>query len=166
MSKKQPTLFADGFLESFAGKIIESRKIAIIELVANAWDAGATEVEIKYPVEDEDEFYILDNGHGMSKSEFNFRFRTLSYNRTQHQRKLAEIPDDNKDKIAVRPAFGRNGKGRLGGFSLGETFTVSTWKKGKMNTFKVSKDNTNNLASFQQIETDVPKEGHGTKIEV
>lgn len=166
MGKKQSTLFADGFLESFAGKIIESRKIAIIELVANAWDAGATEVEIKYPVEDEDEFYIIDNGHGMTKSEFNFRFRTLSYNRTQYQSKLAEIPEDNKDKIAVRPAFGRNGKGRLGGFSFGETFTVSTWKKGKMNTFKVSKDKINNLASFQQIKTEVLKEGHGTKIEV
>lgn len=166
MSKKQTTLFADGFLESFAGKIIESRKIAIIELVANAWDAGATEVEIKYPIEDEDGFFILDNGHGMTKNEFNIRFRTLSYNRTQHQSRHAEIPIDNKDKIAVRPVFGRNGKGRLGGFSFGETFTVSTWKKGLMNTFKVSKDSTNNLASFQQIESDVPKEGHGTKIEV
>lgn len=166
MSKKQPTLFADGFLESYAGKIMESRKIAIIELVANAWDAGATEVEIKYPVEDEDGFYILDNGHGMSDMEFDFRFRTLSYNRTQHQSKFAEIPDDNKDKISVRPVFGRNGKGRLGGFTFGDTFTVSTWRKGKMNSFKVSKDSTNNLVSFQLIDKDVQKEGHGTKIEV
>jgi len=166
MSKKQSTLFADGFLESFAGKIIESRQIAIIELVANTWDAGATEVDIKWPVEDGDEFYILDNGHGMTESEFNFRFRTLGYNRTQHQSNFAEIPTENKDKIAIRPAFGRNGKGRLGGFSFGETFTVSTWKNRKQNTFDVSKDNTNNLASFQQTETEISKEGHGTKISV
>lgn len=164
MSKKESTLFADGFLESFAGKIIESRKIAIIELVANAWDAGATEVEIKWPIEDGDEFYIVDNGHGMTQREFNFRFRTLSYNRTQHQSKFAEIPNEHKKKIAIRPVFGRNGKGRLGGFSFGETFMVCTWKEGKQNTFAVSKDNTNNLASFQQIEADVDRDGHGTKV--
>lgn len=166
MSQKQPTLFADGFLESYAGKIIESRKIAIIELVANSWDAGATEVTINWPDEDQQEFSIVDNGHGMTPGEFDLRFRTLSYNRTQHQSKYAEIPSDSKEKVAQRSAFGKNGKGRLGGFSFGDMFSVSTWKAGFLNSYKVSKDTTNNLVSFTQIESDVPKEGHGTKISV
>lgn len=43
MSAKQLALFDDRFLESFVGKgIISDPKIAIIELIANAWDAPST----------------------------------------------------------------------------------------------------------------------------
>lgn len=47
MANKQETLFDERFLESFVGNsIFTDSKIAIIELIANAWDAGATNVQI------------------------------------------------------------------------------------------------------------------------
>jgi hypothetical protein len=166
MSKKQPTLFEEGFLESYAGKIIESQRVAIIELIANSWDAGATEVRINWPLDEGDEFSIKDNGHGMTEGEFNSRFRKLSYNRTTNQGSTVTIPKENKSKIGKRTAFGRNGKGRLGGFTFGQPIIVATWKGGLANTFKVTRNEGNNLLSFQKIEDKIEKRGHGTVIKI
>lgn len=163
MSNKQTALFDDRFLESFAGKgIISDPKIAIIELIANAWDAASTRVEIVWPIEDGDNFSITDNGHGMTESQFNKRFRTLAYDRNKEQGSYAEVPTDHKSLIGKRPTFGRNGKGRLSGFAFGEFFQVKTWKDKKEVHYKVFSDDTNILA-FQKLGEE-NKDGHGTQI--
>jgi hypothetical protein len=46
---KQGVLFDERFLERHAGSIMSDTAVAIVELVANAWDAFATEVEITWP---------------------------------------------------------------------------------------------------------------------
>lgn len=163
MSQKQTALFDDRFLESFVGKgIISDAKIAIIELIANAWDAGATKVDIIWPFDDGDNFSITDNGHGMTQTEFNTRFRTLAYNRNREQGSYAQIPTDHKFMIGKRPTFGRNGKGRLSGFAFGDFFHVRTWKNKKEITYKVFSDNTNILAFRKMDEKD--RDGHGTEV--
>ncbi|TQO38685.1 histidine kinase/DNA gyrase B/HSP90-like ATPase [Arenibacter algicola] len=165
MNQKQTALFDDRFLESFVGKgIISDSKIAIIELIANSWDAGATRVEIIWPIDNGDNFSITDNGHGMTESEFNTRFRTLAYNRHREQGSYAQIPLDHKFLVGKRPTFGRNGKGRLSGFAFGEFFQVRTWKNKKEITYKVFPDNTNILAFRKLDERD--REGHGTEVYV
>jgi BMFP domain-containing protein YqiC len=164
MSQKQYALFDDRFLESFAGTaIVNDPKVAIIELVANAWDAGATTVEIKWPSDDGDKFSIIDNGHGMTDSQFNKRFRTLAYNRSSEQGLYAEIPNDLKSLIGKRPTFGKNGKGRLGAFAFGDTFCVRTWRNDIQILYKVSKDFTHTLA-FQKQGEPITFLGHGTEI--
>ncbi|QWF72030.1 hypothetical protein KEF85_06115 [Methylomonas paludis] len=41
---EQSCLFGPSFLEKFVGKhILYDPKVAILELIANAWDAGATQ---------------------------------------------------------------------------------------------------------------------------
>jgi histidine kinase/DNA gyrase B/HSP90-like ATPase len=163
MKGKQTALFEDRFLESFAGlSIMKDPKVAIMELIANSWDAGASNVQIFWPLENGDRFSILDNGHGMTEANFEKRFRTLAYNRATHQGLYAEIPKDNIN-IAKRPVFGRNGKGRFAGFSFGEAFFVRTWKDGQENTFKVFIDKDNALA-FQKAGEKKSKDGHGTEI--
>lgn len=163
MGKKEPALFGENFLHSFAGKgITTDSKIAIIELIANSWDAGATKVQISWPIEDGDTFSIEDNGHGMNETEFNQRFKTLAYSRLRNQGNFAEIPLDHKSLIGKRPTFGRNGKGRLGGFAFGDFFRVSTWKVNREIIYKVFEDSTNNVA-FEKL-SEKNKEGHGTKI--
>lgn len=166
MSKKHPTLFEEGFLESFAGKIIENHEVAVIELVANSWDAGATKVDIRWPEEEGELFQVKDDGHGMTEKEFNSRFRKLSYNRISNQGSSVSVPANNKSLIGKRTAFGRNGKGRLGGFAFGEPVEVTTWTDGYENEFKITRDLSNNLLSFQKIGESNPKEGHGTIVAV
>ena len=43
------SLFEDDFLYRSLGSIVNQPDIALTELVANAWDAGATEVKIFIP---------------------------------------------------------------------------------------------------------------------
>ncbi len=166
MASKQYALFDERFLHSFAGAgIMDDPKVAIVELIANCWDAGAMEVSIKWPSEDGDAFSISDNGHGMSESEFAKRYMTLAYNRTKEQGSLAEIPDSNKNVIVHRPAFGRNGKGRLSAFAFGSDFLVCTSKNGKEIKFKVFIDNRTNQLAFIK-ESIAPSENTGTTISI
>jgi hypothetical protein len=49
MADGDQLLFEERFLERHAGSIIAESSVAIVELVANAWDAWATEVDIVWP---------------------------------------------------------------------------------------------------------------------
>ena len=65
----QPDFFyEDRFLESWVGSIISDPSTAIVELVANCWDAYATDVNITWPDKRNNRpFSISDNGKGMDR---------------------------------------------------------------------------------------------------
>ena len=61
----QGVLFDDKFLDKYAGPIICDAAVAIVELVADAWDAYATRVDIIWPKRSQNiAFSITDNGRG------------------------------------------------------------------------------------------------------
>jgi DNA mismatch repair ATPase MutL len=62
--------FSANFLRDHAGHLITDPRTAITELIANAYDAGATAVDIIWPDDTEGAFSITDNGTGMTKAEF------------------------------------------------------------------------------------------------
>ena len=130
---KQSPLFDPRFLERFVGKhILYDPKVAIIELIANAWDAGAKKVEITWPTRLNEQFFsIQDDGIGMSKEEFLYRWRTLAYDRLNNQGETIEV--DKK----IRTVFGRNGVGRFAGFCFGENYIVRTCKSGNVIEYAV-----------------------------
>ncbi|MBN8669408.1 MAG: ATP-binding protein [Chitinophagales bacterium] len=167
MAATEYALFEDRFLESFVGSsIFRDPKVAIIELIANAWDAGATEVTISWPENDDELFLVKDNGHGMTDSQFRKRFQKLAYNRSREQGQYAEIPQPHQDKIGKRPTFGRNGKGRLAAFAFGDEFFVKTTREGFQNIFKVFQHPTHNQLAFQKVGNQVEMPGSGTEIYV
>ena len=90
-SEMQGTLFEERFLGRYAGAIMSDPTTALVELVANAWDAYATKVEIIWPIR-ETPFSITDNGIGMTPAEFEVRWRTLDYDRAVHQGLVAFPP--------------------------------------------------------------------------
>ncbi|GAA4352769.1 ATP-binding protein [Hymenobacter saemangeumensis] len=156
-------LFEDRFFEQFTGThIIKSPKVAIMELIANSWDAGASIVNIAWPENDGERFSVTDNGHGMTENQFMSIFRKLSYDREKSQGLYAEIPADN-DIEGRRTVFGKNGKGRFAGFAFGKAYFVKTWRNGEENTFKVYTKDDNSLVFKKQGETK-PREGHGTEV--
>lgn len=156
-------LFEDRFFEQFTGShIINSPKVAIMELIANAWDAGASIVNITWPENDGERFSVIDNGHGMTENQFMTIFRKLSYDREKSQGLYAEIPADN-DIEERRTVFGKNGKGRFAGFAFGKSYFVKTWREGQENTFKVYTKEDNSLIFKKQGET-ISREGHGTEV--
>ena len=162
----QPLLprFGDGFLEDHARKIIGDPKIALVELVANCWDAGADRVDVKWPIESTPELIeIKDNGTGMSYDEFVGRWLELNYNRKQAQGEEVVFPVDNQ--ASHRKAFGRNGKGRHSMFCFASEYFVETWKDGQCNRFSVKRSSGTTTSPFMiEPQDQFSKEGHGTIV--
>ncbi|MBI3464918.1 MAG: ATP-binding protein [Planctomycetes bacterium] len=154
--------FADRFLKDHAGQVITDPRIAIVELIANAYDAGATQVEIYWPTEKGEEFAIKDNGTGMTRSELEKRWTALSYDRVKEQGEFVKFPPD--VKALRRVAFGRSGKGRYAALCFADSYRVSTWKDGKGTTARIGLPHTASVPFEFNIEKEEGKNGHGTQI--
>lgn len=154
--------FGSGFLKDHAGKILTDPKIAIVELVANSWDAGADLVEITWPDEYGEDIIIKDNGTGMTHDEFINRWIELSYNRRDEQGPDVVFPTGNQR--SSRQAFGRNGKGRHGMFCFSDTYHVMTIKGGEQNLFRVTRSASLNSPFKIDELSRQPSQGHGLTL--
>ncbi len=159
-------LYDQRFLESHAGThILHDPKTAIVELIANAWDAGATEVRISWPDGNTiRRFSVEDNGTGMTADEFKRRWRMLNYNRPAEQGFKVVFPEDIAPACSERIAFGRNGIGRWSGFCFGESYFVDTRRNSLRNRYQVSRGTTEPFEIKQEIREQASKQ-HGTRIE-
>jgi hypothetical protein len=162
-SSAQSLLFDPRFLEQYTGRaLLHEPTIAIVELVANAWDAGSTKVEIDWPTKSGESVRVQDFGIGMTEDEFVRRWRTLSYDRVKEQGATVRVVS--KPELPPRYVFGRNGVGRFAAFCFGSTYTVTTAAKGKRIKYRVSRGLEN------PIQLDKVSEGKteesGTIIEV
>jgi DNA topoisomerase VI subunit B len=131
----QGSLFEEDYLIRTLGALVHSPDIALTELVANAWDAGATEVKIFIPDDYGQKLIIEDNGTGLTKDEFHYRWMRLGYNRLKHQGKQVVFPKGVQGK---RYAYGRNGVGRHGLLCFNNEYSVITNAKGKKSVFVIT----------------------------
>jgi hypothetical protein len=160
---QQELFFGEGFLEDHAGSIIREPRVAVIELIANAYDAGATEVKIEWPQETGGSFSITDNGAGMTKDEFDVRWKTLSYNRQESQGRFADNP--NRISGEKRVVFGRSGKGRHGAFCFANSYEVETRKDGRHFTCRVERATIAGPSPFKfTVVQESSDDKHGTTI--
>jgi hypothetical protein len=163
MAANDQLFFDDRFLERHAGTIIADPTVAIVELVANAWDAWATEVDIVWPERgDGAEFYIRDNGKGMTGTQFRRRWMTIDYNRLNDEGKASE-PPEGLAGVRPREVYGRNGKGRHAAFRFGKEYFVRTWRDGKEVTFLVRRGDAQPFVIVPVTERNNIT-GHGTEI--
>ncbi|HEV7510051.1 MAG TPA: ATP-binding protein [Thermoanaerobaculia bacterium] len=138
-------------------------RTAIVELVANSYDAGATAVKVVWPEEQGRELEIEDNGTGMTLEQFNRRWRTLSYNRLAEQGAKVEFPAGIKAK-RDRVAFGQNGKGRHGAFCFADAYWVETWRDGHWVLALVELTSGGEEPFHFKVEREEEREGHGTIV--
>jgi hypothetical protein len=66
--------FNERFLHDHAGNIVTDPNVAIIELIANAYDAGARNVAVEWPEELGGVFSVSDDGTGLTRQEFEYRW--------------------------------------------------------------------------------------------
>lgn len=123
------------FLDHHAGRIIADPEVALVELVANCWDAGADVVEISWPAKSGDNFSIADNGTRMTRAELEHRWMTLNYARDQEQGPEVAFPPGARHR--KRSAFGRNGIGRHAAFCFADEYSIDTQKDGRRTLAKV-----------------------------
>src|SRR5262245_52748503 len=139
---EQGTLFDERFLGRYAGSIMSDPTTALVELVANSWDAYATTVDIQWPDRSTSTpFSIRDNGIGMTPDEFVMRWRTLEYNRATYQGVVVNPPPELKGALP-RAVYGRNGRGRHAAFLFSSPYRVRTWRDGREVTYQVSQGKT------------------------
>lgn len=161
---EQGTLFDERFLGRYAGSIMSDPTTALVELVANAWDAYATKVDIVWPDSATQAiFQITDNGIGMSPSEFETRWRTLEYDRISHQGGLVQPPHELTGALP-RKVYGRNGRGRHAAFLFSSPYRVRTWKDGTEATYLVSQGGVTQPIQVSEPVLINGVEGHGTEI--
>lgn len=158
----QGSLFEEDYLIRTLGNLGSSPEVALTELVANAWDAGATRVNIFIPDEYGEKLTIEDNGTGLTKQEFYSRWMKLGYNRLKHQGKKVEFPIGINLK---RYAYGRNGVGRHGMLCFNREYIVTTKKENTKSRFIITTKSEKEpfLIKEEKLET---AKGHGTKLEV
>lgn len=157
------SLFEENYLVRTLGRIAQDPEVALTELVANAWDAGASLVDLTIPPSRELVLSVEDDGHGMSSAQFKSRWMKLAYDRIKHQSAIVEFPPERKDWR--RKAYGRNGVGRHGLLCFADRYQVETWRDAKGASFEIG-------TSSQETPFEIEKEGsflrqgHGTKLSV
>ncbi|WP_138268349.1 BbrUII/HgiDII family restriction enzyme [Anaerofustis stercorihominis] len=100
----------------------------ISEIVANAWDADASEVHIH--ITDNNDIIIQDNGSGMDIDDINNKFLNVGYQRREHNEAITA-------KYS-RPVMGRKGIGKLSMFSIANDIDIYTSKNGSINGFNMN----------------------------
>jgi len=155
--------FGLGFLEDHARRIMSDPKIALIELVANSWDAGADAVKITWPDPAPNPLAVEDNGAGMTYDEFTTRWVELNYNRRSVQGDMVRFPHGNLS--SQRKVFGTNGKGRHSMFCFCNEYVVDTWRDGICNSFLVRRSSAVSTTPFTiEHRSSTKGAGHGTRI--
>jgi hypothetical protein len=158
----QGSLFEEDYLIRTLGALVHSPEVALTELVANAWDAGATTVDIYIPEERGQKLIVEDNGIGLSKEDFHNRWMRLGYNRIKHQGKSVVFPPNVEGK---RIAYGRNGVGRHGLLCFNNEYTVITNSNGGKSVFVITTESENQPFVIKS-ETFGKSTVFGTRLEV
>ena len=100
---------------------------AIAELIANAYDAKATNVYVKLYDTDDKRIEVLDDGIGMNFDEVNNKFLRIGRNRRDEDAIIAD---------GERKPTGKKGLGKLALFGLGDLIEVTTTKEGSNQKLK------------------------------
>ena len=112
------------------------------EVVANSWDADASEVDIEI---EPGKITITDNGHGMTFDEINEKYLTVGYERRKD--------DAGRTAKYNRPIMGRKGIGKLSLFSIANIVEVQTAIGEQKNGF---------VMSVEEIETKISQQDSST----
>ena len=152
--------FAPRILDHFGISAYNSLQKCLSELVANTYDADATDVQISLPeVNNEDAVIeIADNGHGMSKEDITEKFLFLGRNRRK----------DGQRTPGGRLVIGSKGIGKLAGFGIASRIHLTTWREKIESTVTVDRrslDEVKTLSDYKLSISSVPTEhANGTQI--
>ena len=133
------------------------------EVVANAWDADATQVLITFE-KDAGRITIVDDGAGMTRAEINDHFLKVGYQRRMEQ-------SGNTLKFARAP-MGRKGIGKLSLFSVADVIDVFSAKENEKSGLRMSRSKIeaaireSDVGQYRpdEIAADDLEFDHGTKI--
>ncbi len=108
------------------------------ELIANAWDANATSVQITIPETPIDELtseiVIVDNGIGMSDGDIRRRYLIVGRDRREQE------GADRTSAPFDRPIMGRKGIGKFSAFGIAKEIEIESVSDGECSRFVMNYD--------------------------
>jgi uncharacterized protein (TIGR02391 family) len=116
-------------IEHLGVKMYSTLPPAIAELIANSYDACATEVTVKLS-DNPKKIEVIDDGIGMTFNEINSNFLRIGRNRRVEEQKPP----------CERFATGKKGLGKLALFGIGRAVEIITKKEGKQISFTMDWD--------------------------
>lgn len=120
--------FDPGAIKHLGLQMYSTLPPVIAELVANAWDAGATQVDITIPtiaLKDDSEIVVSDDGDGMTDKDIRERYLVVG-----RDRRAAEHTDV-RTSDPKRKLMGRKGIGKFAGFGIAREVEVESVRSGE-----------------------------------
>lgn len=140
-------------LESLGINLYSNAAAVLSELVANAWDADATKIDIAWST-DATQVVVSDDGSGMSVANLNERFLKVGYQKRSPQGEGKTSPR------WKRAYMGRKGIGKLSVFSIAELVEVYSTKDGVSSGLSIDitelRNAMNVAAAYHPAELQVP----------
>ena len=137
-SKKDPYImkFGRGTIKHLGLQMYSTLPPVIGELVANAWDANATKVEIEIPKTlidyNNSEIIIRDNGIGMSDEDVRDKYLYVGRDRRK------DNPNEKTPTPYERDIMGRKGIGKFSAFGIAEEITIESSNGKDVAHFKMN----------------------------
>lgn len=145
-------------LEHLGINLYSNVPAVLTEIVANAWDADATKVEITID-KSAGSIEIEDDGVGMTSSEINSKFLWVGYQRRS-------VTGDTSPS-GRRPVMGRKGVGKLAPFSIANKVEVHSTKDGEKSALRMDVDDIRTSGGMyhpEEIENNQSESNKGTRI--
>lgn len=140
MARELVMSFDPHTIEHLGVKMYSVLPNAIAELIANAYDADASNVRIELVDKNgEKSISIVDDGVGMSFDEINEKFLRIGRRRREE--------DNGKSPSGKRKVTGRKGLGKLAFFGIGNTISIQTVQNEKCVFFEMKWDELTKIKS-------------------
>jgi uncharacterized protein (TIGR02391 family) len=159
--------FTPNTIEHLGVRLYSTLPPVVSELVANAYDADASLVQVV--LDDSDEtcktITVIDDGHGMTFAEINSKFLRIGRNRRNSE--------GSQVSVGGRPVIGKKGLGKLSFFGIANEIIVKTVKEGLRNEFILRWQDIINIDEDHDLSNYNPEirvcdqptdENHGTTI--
>ena len=123
--------FMPNTIEHLGVRMYSTLPPVLAELVANSYDADASEVHIHLIDGSAKQIVISDSGHGMSYDDINQKFLRIGRNRREN---------NSQTSPGGRPVIGKKGLGKLAFFGISHRIDISTRNQNICNIFSLNWD--------------------------
>lgn len=122
---------------------------AVAELVANAYDADASEVSVTVTGPARDQIIIVhDDGHGMNLDDLQDKYLQIGRNRRRVEG--VDAPADFSEN-GRRPVSGKKGIGKLALFGIGDEVWVQTKRRDETTQFEITLNYQHMLSTGEKV---------------
>lgn len=138
-------------IEHLGMNLYSNLSAVLSEIVANSWDADATEVRMN--IDGVNKIEIIDNGFGMNEEDINQKFLCVGYKKRDNG--FTQTPKGRK-------VMGRKGIGKLSLFSIANKITIISKKEGEeiINALVMNAEDIKQAANEERDYEPIPLENN------